>query len=298
MSTLPVPQPSPDPDIMAGVVKLTKDLRTAARNMSELDARFFVDRFYLTQSLRIRCEAQINAAPSEPNEMLLYLAKQYRTLEQHMKNALNQFAQSRDEGLWLMAQMGIGPVIAAGIMSNINWRTALTPAKIWSFAGVSPTMVWKKGQKRPFNARLRVLQWKAGKSFVLQSKKPDSYYGQLYVTRKAYEEANNQNRVYAPQAAKILEEKNIGHDTDAYAYYSQGLLPPAHIDARARRYVAKRLLSHYWEVLWAIYRGDQPKPKSYAVEHLGHVDADPPPFWPLTPKTRNVATSEEKATEE
>jgi hypothetical protein len=133
--------------------------------------------------------------------------------------------------------------------------------------------------KRPWNADLKVLSWKASTSFVKSSSRPSSYYGPVYIRRKAYEQANNAAGAYAEQARAALVAKNYGEETIAYQHYSQGLLPPAHIQARAMRYASKLLLSHLWSVLWDIYRSDQPKPGPYALAHLGHAEYIAPPNW-------------------
>lgn len=125
--------------------------------------------------------------------------------------------------------------------------------------------------RRPWNARLKTLCWKCGESFVKVSGKPDAYYGRIYVQRKEYETGRNENGDYADQAEKILREKKIGKDTEAYGHYSEGRLPLAQIHARAKRYAVKLFLSHYHHVAYLDRFGKEP-PKPYAIAHLDHVN--------------------------
>ena len=124
--------------------------------------------------------------------------------------------------------------------------------------------------KRPWNASLKVLFWKAGESFVKVSGNKNDIYGKLYLIRKAEEQQKNEAGVYKPQADELLASKKIGKETDAYKAYSVGMLPPAHLHARAKRYAVKIFLSHWHEAAyWAEFKKAPPLP--FAIAHLGHA---------------------------
>src|SRR3974390_1663470 len=63
---------------------------------------------------------------------------------------------------------------------------------------------WVKGERRPFNAQLKVLCWKTGQSFMKLSNRDDCYYGKVYRTRKDYEIANNEAGKLKDVAADCL----------------------------------------------------------------------------------------------
>jgi len=134
--------------------------------------------------------------------------------------------------------------------------------------------------KRPWNASLKTLCWKASESFVKVSNNPKDFYGHLYAERKRQEEVRNEAGLYADQAAAKLEKFDIGHDTDAYKAYSAGFLPPAHIHGRAERWTVKLFLSHYHAVAYETHYGT-PAPKPYVFDHLGHQHEIPIPNWPM-----------------
>jgi hypothetical protein len=134
--------------------------------------------------------------------------------------------------------------------------------------------------KRPWNADLRVLCWKAGESFVKVSNATDDIYGHLYAERKEQESARNEAGAFADQARHILATKNIGHGTDAYKAYSEGKLPPAHIHARAKRWAVKLFLAHLHHVLHEVRLGTPP-PKPYILTQDNHTHYMRPPQWPM-----------------
>ena len=78
------------------------------------------------------------------------------------------------------------------------------------YAGMDPRSTWEKGQKRPWNAQLKVLCWKLGESFVKVSGNEKAFYGRIYKERKALEMAKNEAGEYAAQAAAKLEKFKIG----------------------------------------------------------------------------------------
>ena len=56
-----------------------------------------------------------------------------------------------------------------------------------------------------------------------------------------------------------------------------GHLPPAQIDARARRYAVKLFLVHFHE-RWYEMEFGKPAPLSYPIAHMGHTHVVHPPF--------------------
>lgn len=277
------------------LISLDRDLRRAAVELSPQEARYLVSTYYTMQEQRLRTSNQVRALSKngEPHRTIEFLLSQNELLEQQVKKALEVWAESKELGQWCLSIVGIGPVITAGLMSEINIREggAINPltgkrgpiesvGHIWSFAGLNPNIKWEKGQKRPFNADLKVLCWKIGESFVKTKGNPEGWYGHAYDYRKAIEQENNENGLYAEQAAHILATKKIGKETEAYAAYSQGKLPAGHLHARAKRWAVKLFLSHYHNVAYQIEFGKEP-PMIYAVNVLGHSDYVAPPNWPL-----------------
>jgi len=131
--------------------------------------------------------------------------------------------------------------------------------------------------RRPWNAKLKVLTWKTGESFVKQQNSAGGeFYGGYYLERRAMEEAANNDGSYKEQA--LAKAKTVGKSTEAYKHYSEGQFPPGHIYARAKRWVVKLFLSHYHHVGYEVMHG-KPPDRPWIIAHGGHSDFIPPPNW-------------------
>lgn len=267
--------------------RISRDIAKAGVTLGPREARFLVDTYYQMQDYRIQANGQIRAIMGadaeeviEPNAVLRWQAESMEMIENQIKLQLGKWAKAQRPGRWALSITGIGPVIAAGLLSNIDIEKAPTVGHIWRYAGLDPTSKWLKGQKRPWNARLKVLTWKMGESFVKVQNNENDYYGKVFVERKALENARNDAGLLADQAASALTAKTYRKETEAYKAYITGKLPPAHIHARARRYASKLFLSHCHHVLYESHFG-VPPPKPYIIEHGGHTHFLTPPNWPI-----------------
>lgn len=275
-------------DDIVPVSKLSKDLKDAARVVGPQEARFLVDSYYVVQETRKRLANQIRAMQEsgEPSALLQWYYTQQVSLEKFLKTALDVYSANHAVGEWMRSIKGVGPVIAAGFLSHIDITKAVTAGHIWRFAGLDSTVVWKKGEKRPWNARLKVLCWKLGDSFVKTSGGADpSPYGMRYRKWKEIYVQRNESGMYAALAAETLETRKFNPSTDAYAAYKAGRLPAGRIDLRARRKAVKLFISHLHDFWYRHHFGAEP-PVPYVFAHAGHVHYIPRPdkcakeHWP------------------
>lgn len=81
---------------------------------------------------------------------------------------------------------------------------------------------------------------------------------------------------------QILTEKNFNKKTDAYRHLKSGKLPPAQVDAMARRAAVKLFLSHLF-LVWYWQHHQKLPPSPYAIAILGHKDFVPPPNMDVVP---------------
>lgn len=266
------------------VEHLTHDIAAALASLSVDEARFLVDTYYEIQHYRIASLAQTRtlAEGEEPHTVLRWLQTQMLTLENQTKRALDRWSDAQPEGRWAKSIVGIGPVLSAGLCAHIDIARAPTAGHIWRFAGLDPTVTWEKKTKRPWNARLKVLTWKIGESFVKVSNNDGDVYGHVYAARKELEAARNEAGDFAAQAAAVLAAKRIGTDTEAYKAYSAGKLPPAHLHSRSKRYAVKLFLSHYHEAAYfATYAKLPPLP--YILTKPAHTHYAMPPNMHVIP---------------
>lgn len=185
---------------------------------------------------------------------------------------------------WVESTGDIRKKVAGGKLFVHDQRVdaRATAGAFWRFAGMEPSAVWEKGTKGPWNARAKVLCFKAGECFVKVQNNDDDVYGKLLIKRKEAEQARNEAGEYAEQAREKLEKCNTGKSTDAYKHYSEGRLPPAHIHARARRWVMGIFLSRLHNVMYQDYfHTDPPLPYIFSNKHKGgiHTKYIAPPFF-------------------
>ena len=167
---------------------------------------------------------------------------------------------------WLRDNVpGVSEVLAARMFArlDLDHPGIHSPASIWRYAG------WAGGDWRSHNKcshKLRAVLHLIGDNIVrsgapleekelpngtIRKARGATRWYLLYAERKAYETAKNEAGDYASQAASILSSaaaagKPIGKTTAAYKSYSVGQLPAKQIDARAKRYVVKRMLLELW----------------------------------------------------
>ncbi len=159
--------------------ELRKDLREAASGAGVAEVRYLVDLYYELQHYRITASNQSGALAKleEPSQAIQLLFSQFEGTENAIKAALEKWSDENPMGAWAKGHVGIGPVIAAGLASHIDVTRSETVGGVWRFAGLDPTMEWKKGQVRPYNAKLKVLSWKIGESFSRLRKHDKCWYG-------------------------------------------------------------------------------------------------------------------------
>ena len=247
-------------EFLESIKRLTKDLKEATITLSLAEVRFLVDAYYQMQNDRIRSHHQERTLEesAEPHTVVTWLASQRETLENQIKRALDAYSASQVVGQWARSIVGIGPVIASGLIAHIDVKDRPTVGHVWRFAGLDPTTEWKAKTKRPWNADLKRRCWIIGESFVKVSGNKNDVYGQVYKARKALEIERNTAGLFAEQAAAALAKKKFRAETEAKKHYDAGRLPPAHIHARSTRYAVKLFLSHLHAVMYWVNESKAP----------------------------------------
>lgn len=265
-----------DTETLQPILRLSRDLRKIAGSLTPHEARFLVDQYYIMQDNRKRTANQLRALgeSGEPHEILEWMNTQDSTLEQQLKRALDMYTDAQPVGQWCKSITGIGPVTTAGLLAHIDIAEAPTYGHIIRYAGLDPSVKWEKGQKRPWNANLKLVCWHIGQGFMKNSNREGAFYGLIYRRSKEWEVARNDRGDNAEKAAEAI--KRYSKSTEAYKHLTEGHLPPAQIDARARRYAVKLFISHLHTVwYWLQYSTLPPFP--YPIVHQGHAHYIAPP---------------------
>lgn len=258
------------------LIRLPKDLRQATATLGRDEVRYLVDSYYQMQDFRKATANQVRALTEgeEPHATLGFFHGQFDMVESDIRKALDAYSASQKLGEWARQVIGIGPVIAAGLLGHIDIERARTAGAIWRFAGLDPSLEWKKGEKRPYNADLKVLCWKIGDSFVKVKGRDNAFYGKLYEQRKEFEIIRDAEGYNEECAKHTLETRNF-RDKKVKAVYESGRIPLGRIELRARRYAVKMFLAHYHEEGW-LQMGQKP-PVPYALTMPDHVHPVPSP---------------------
>ena len=226
---------------------ITKIIRTLALKTHEIGE--MVELYYDSQDLRI---AHANKERTEPpSELAEWLQFWTHVGETVINGALRRWIESDEspgEAKWAYDQVGIGPIIASGLAAHIVPEKAKSVSAVWKFAGLAPGFDRKqKGVKLPYNARLKVLCFKIGESFVKVSGRDDAVYGKLYSQFKAEEIGRNEAGLYAEAARRELTVKKFkAEESVTKKRLLEGKLSDAHLHSRAKRRATKIFLSHYW----------------------------------------------------
>jgi hypothetical protein len=116
---------------------------TAAK-LTNGEARCLIANYYQAQELRKRSDMQLRhqGDKDDHESMLDYFGHAQAVIEGDVKRGLKEFAKASPVGLWMMAQTGVGEVIAAGILAHVDIERAKTAGAIWALAGLDPTQQW------------------------------------------------------------------------------------------------------------------------------------------------------------
>lgn len=250
--------------------------KSLAAKLGADEIGFLVECYYELQKSRLRALGRDRALSeqTEPSALARAYGDQFAFLESRTKALLKTWCDSNELATWAMKVVGIGPVIAAGLGAHIRPEKAATPSSVFRFAGLDPTAVWAKGEKRPWNAKLKVLVWKIGQQFMkLGERYPQSLYARVYREEKARRVDQNATGAYAPLAATTLASKKFT-DKKTRELYESGHLPDGRIELQAERKAVKLFLAHYW--LKSRLVAGLPTVRPWVIEHGGHAHEIPP----------------------
>ena len=169
--------------------------------------------------------------------------------------------------------------IAARVKRPRSWlekQTLLCGKGSLTWKGVEGAIV-----VRPWHRRLRTIAIRIGRQIKGHTTHTDFYYT-LYKERKAYEYERNERLMYKDQAMKAFATGSFKPGTSPHRWYSQGMLPPVHVQARSTRWITKLFMSHYFDVAHYEIYGKLPEPP-YILAHAEQMMGKKikVPNWPF-----------------
>lgn len=119
--------------------RLSKDLKQASTNLGKAEARCLVDLYYQMQDFRIATAGQVRSIVkgdnTEPCETIKFFEKGFSQLEEDIKKVLDIYTDNNPVGKWCKSIVGIGPVISAGLIANLDISDKPTAGHFWSYCG-------------------------------------------------------------------------------------------------------------------------------------------------------------------
>lgn len=206
----------------------------SAANLSREEARQMVQLYYTWQTQRIALGNQVrDLQASNPAGVgaLQFFYGESHSLEEQMIRPLKAWVESLEAGRWAYSQLGIGPVLAAGLCAHVDPRRALVAGSVWRYAGVDPSLKWhgtKAGRELIGAARLveetgvDVVLWLAKAT----NRHPADFFhaaGSEPLSREAAVSALCMaSRVNAPEVWELMAQRPT--QTDAAIAHAAGLL--------------------------------------------------------------------------
>lgn len=130
--------------IVQGLASISKQVKESAVKVTDAEARFLVDTYYQVQQMRISSANQVRSIVqgADDNDKKIPLALQWTfenmvNQERQIKKMLDYYTDNRAVGRWLKSITGIGPVLAAGLLSNFSLDRAPHYGNFISYAGLN-----------------------------------------------------------------------------------------------------------------------------------------------------------------
>lgn len=158
---------------------------------------------------------------------------------------------------WLKHVYGVSTTLTARLIHRFGYCEDFDRvSELWSYSGLAPGQSRTKGEKLGYDPQAKTLAWLVADRMIMQGE--DSRY---------------KIEFYDPYKRKQLRRMNRAEDMTTAELESVEWTPPesrGHADNRARRYLAKKFLKHYW----AIARDLQglETPAEWVITHGGHEE--------------------------
>lgn len=117
------------------LARLIVHLKEASNELSTAQGRHLVDLYYQFQELRKATDNEVRSLKdnNEPSHVLDFFAAEISGVEQTLQKVLDTWTDTTVPGRWAKSQYGIGPVLTAGLLANLDIRKAPTAANFMRF---------------------------------------------------------------------------------------------------------------------------------------------------------------------
>lgn len=211
------------------------------KSQLNIEISYLIDRFYQVEKHRVAIGLQIGQLKKDKVNIkfLKEFFDRFFTLEKDIKKLIADTVAEHPMWSWLKKVDGIGPILAAALLANLDIRKAKHISSFWKYCGLAVTPEGTaerktRGERIAFNPFLKSISWKIGESFV----KIKGKYRKMYDTSKAFYQKKFPKKQQALDAAGKPRKNAQG---GKIMLYSKG-----HIHAMAKRRAVKRFLADFW----------------------------------------------------
>lgn len=240
------------------------------------------------QKYRVALDLHLRSAPAIEENPVNVIRDMVEHTEREALRLIVRILKGDPTFGWLTSIRGVGEVMAAKVMGKFPIEKFASPGKMWALAGLVPGRTSYSRSHKAVSYQLTMTQ-------VMTH----GDYRPWYEKRKAYEWRRNLNGELADQATNLLKQRDWRGDKGATLWLKGKvspewaakivmsgsgfpmrpevdekngvpMLPPSIIEARARRWLAKLMLDHYFQVAYWYKTGERWVP--WVIAHGGHVD--------------------------
>lgn len=156
---------------------------------------------------------------------------------------------------WLSNVYGVSHTLTARLIHQLGYCEDFEkPSNLWSYAGLAPGQERERGEKLNYNPDLKTLAWNVADCMIKQG-----------------ENSKYRTEFYDPYKKKQLDRMEKAEEMSDEELAEVDWSPPSsrgHADARARRYLSKKVLKHYWAIARDLQGLDTPD--EWVIAYGGH----------------------------
>lgn len=242
-------------------------------------------------------EGKLSAREQKYLEDMLEAAATAEQLEDQYKSVMDITQVEPIYQKWLDNVYGVSSILTARLIYNFGYCEDFPKvSNLWSYSGMAPGQTRKKGEQLDYNPQSKTLAWLVADRMIMQGSR-SRYKEEFY---NPYKE-RQLDRMEKAESVDDWEVKQIETDGGASTIpatfevvrraadgpiFGEMLFkgtPPksrGHADNRARRYLAKKFLKHYWAIARDIQGLEVPD--EWVITHGGHekrTDTFENPFY-------------------
>lgn len=176
-------------------------------------------------------------------------------IEQQYKNVMQITETEPIYAEYLTNVYGVSTVLTARLLHRFGYCEDFDRvSELWSYSGLAPGQKREKGKKLGYDPEAKKLAWLVADGMVRQGSR--SRY------REEFYDPYKEKQIHRMGRAEEMTEAQL-EQVEWTPPESQG-----HADARARRYLGKKFLKHYWYIAREMKGLDVPD--EYIITHGGH----------------------------